>query len=247
MAEICPLYCGTCTHSCNDTDASCGSWAMQGECEANPDAMLRLCPTSCGLCTPECKDLKEECPGWGAAGECNENPEFMIRNCPVTCEACKSTCKDMQSDCPGWVADGECYKVRAPPMRARTCPRPAARWSPPARLLTPTFVSSQNPGFMYKECPSSCGVCENMKCSDNNSTQCAIWAEAGECLNNPLAVMKECPDACGVRRARTAPPPCPTAACPPAPSPLRLASPLPWYGLASCLLPLASRTLHPAS
>ena len=69
MAEVCPLSCGTCTHTCNDTDASCGAWAMQGECEANPDAMLRICPTSCGLCTPECKDLKEECPGWGAAGE----------------------------------------------------------------------------------------------------------------------------------------------------------------------------------
>jgi len=50
-------------HSCNDTDPSCGSWAQQGECDTNPDAMLRLCPTSCGLCTPECKDLKEECTG----------------------------------------------------------------------------------------------------------------------------------------------------------------------------------------
>lgn len=120
MAEVCPLSCGTCTHACNDTDASCGSWAQAGECESNPDAMLRLCPTSCGLCTPECKDLKEECPGWGAAGECNENPEFMIRNCPVTCEACKSTCKDVQSDCPGWTADGECYKN--PGFMYKECP-----------------------------------------------------------------------------------------------------------------------------
>ena len=35
MAEICPLSCGTCTHSCNDTDVSCGSWAQAGECETN--------------------------------------------------------------------------------------------------------------------------------------------------------------------------------------------------------------------
>ena len=73
MAIECPLSCGICTHTCNDTDPSCGAWATAGECEENPDSMLRLCPTSCGLCTPECKDLKEECPGWGAAGECNEN------------------------------------------------------------------------------------------------------------------------------------------------------------------------------
>ena len=50
----------------------------------------------------------------------------------------------------------------------------------------------------YKECPKSCGVCEGVKCSDNNSTQCEIWADAGECLNNPLAVMKECPESCGL-------------------------------------------------
>ena len=110
MQIECPLSCGICTHSCNDTDVSCGAWATAGECEANPDAMLRLCPTSCGLCTPECKDSNKECPGWGAAGECNTNPEFMIRTCPVTCEACKATCKDLQPDCPGWVAEGECFK-----------------------------------------------------------------------------------------------------------------------------------------
>ena len=42
-------------------------------------------------------------------------------------------------------------------------------------------------------------MCEGVKCADKNSTQCEIWAEAGECINNPLAVMKECPDSCGVR------------------------------------------------
>merc|ERR1719265_1680405 len=56
----------------------------------------------------------------------------------------------------------------------------------------------KNPGFMYKECPNSCGVCEGVKRADKNATQCEIWADAGECINNPLAVMKECPDSCGV-------------------------------------------------
>ena len=125
MAIECPLSCGICTHSCNDTDVSCGAWATAGECEANPDAMLRICPTSCGLCTPECKDGNKECAAWGAAGECNTNPEFMIRTCPVTCEACKATCKDVQADCPGWTADGECFKnpgyMCATASRAETC------------------------------------------------------------------------------------------------------------------------------
>merc|ERR1719353_1997579 len=51
---------------------------------------------------------------------------------------------------------------------------------------------------MYKECPGSCGVCDGIKCADYNATQCQIWADAGECINNPLAVMKECPDSCGL-------------------------------------------------
>ena len=54
------------------------------------------------------------------------------------------------------------------------------------------------PPRRYKECPNSCGVCEGVKCADKNATQCEIWADAGECINNPLAVMKECPDSCGV-------------------------------------------------
>jgi len=57
----------------------------------------------------------------------------------------------------------------------------------------------KNPGFMYKECPGSCGVCDGLKCADGNVTQCEIWAEAGECLANPLAVMKECPASCAPR------------------------------------------------
>ena len=82
--------------------------------------------------------------------------------------------------------------VRAAP-RLELWPNPTVL-SP--RALPPR--SFKNPGFMYKTCPLSCGVCEGVKCADKNSTQCEIWAEAGECLNNPLAVMKECPEACGL-------------------------------------------------
>ena len=166
MAEICPLSCGVCSHVCNDTDASCGSWAQQGECESNPDAMLRICPTSCGLCTPECKDLKPDCPGWGASGECNENPEYMVRNCPVTCEACKSTCKDVQSDCPGWTADGECYKN--PGFMYKECPgscgvcegvKCADKNVTQCQIWADAGECVNNPLAVMKECPDSCGVC----------------------------------------------------------------------------------------
>ena len=35
-------------------------------------------------------------------------------------------------------------------------------------------------------------------CSDFNTTQCHIWADSGQCAENPLAVMKQCPESCGV-------------------------------------------------
>jgi len=52
---------------------------------------------------------------------------------------------------------------------------------------------------MYKTCPFSCGVCsEGPVCEDKNRTQCHIWADADECLHNPIAVVKDCPESCGV-------------------------------------------------
>ena len=34
-------------------------------------------------------------------------------------------------------------------------------------------------------------------CLDHNQTQCHIWADTGECANNPAAVIKDCPQTCG--------------------------------------------------
>ena len=45
----------------------------------------------------------------------------------------------------------------------------------------------------------SCGVCDGIKCADNNSTQCAIWGEE-QCAANPGAMLRECPETCGVCR-----------------------------------------------
>ena len=34
-------------------------------------------------------------------------------------------------------------------------------------------------------------------CLDHNQTQCHIWADTDECVNNPAAVIKDCPQTCG--------------------------------------------------
>lgn len=76
----CPLSCGTCSFECFDKHPEdCPNWAQSGQCNDNPEFMLKECPTSCGLCKNECKDLKLQCAGWAEANGCNDNPEFMVR------------------------------------------------------------------------------------------------------------------------------------------------------------------------
>ena len=66
MAVTCPLSCSVCTHTCNDTHASCPEWAKMGECKENAHWMLKECPTSCGVCVPQCEDSLKECAGWAS-------------------------------------------------------------------------------------------------------------------------------------------------------------------------------------
>ena len=35
---------------CHDKDPSCLTWAIDGQCEKNPEGMLTLCPAACGVC-----------------------------------------------------------------------------------------------------------------------------------------------------------------------------------------------------
>ena len=53
----------------------------------------------------------------------------------------------------------------------------------------------ENPGFMLKTCPVSCGVCEG-KCKDTMN-DCPGWASKGECINNPGHSLINCPLSCG--------------------------------------------------
>jgi hypothetical protein len=43
---------GTCTtdESCVDKDSKCQAFAAHGECESNPEWMLKNCPASCKHC-----------------------------------------------------------------------------------------------------------------------------------------------------------------------------------------------------
>mmetsp|Transcript_20733 Transcript_20733/g.23816 ORF Transcript_20733/g.23816 Transcript_20733/m.23816 type:complete len:522 (-) Transcript_20733:45-1610(-) len=61
----------------------------------------------------------------------------------------------------------------------------------------------ENPDFMSKNCPMSCGICgidesiaQRKDCKDMHE-KCAFWAEKSECTNNPSYMMSHCMMSCG--------------------------------------------------
>jgi len=54
----------------------------------------------------------------------------------------------------------------------------------------------ENLEFMFKTCPTACGVCKP-KCYDKDEAKCGAWARAGECKKN-TAILSLCPISCGV-------------------------------------------------
>eukprot|EP00045_Choanoeca_perplexa_P005477 m.46364 g.46364 ORF g.46364 m.46364 type:complete len:279 (+) comp13144_c0_seq1:185-1021(+) len=96
---------------CEDQNDLCDWYARPGEtgfdgkdgqCEANPDYMLKQCPVSCGQCKvlPEpnipCLDLYKKCEYWAEPGkvsekgECVHNKAWMLKYCRRSCDpACQ--------------------------------------------------------------------------------------------------------------------------------------------------------------
>jgi len=193
---------------CNDNDLSCASWANNKECEgSNADVVKKSCPHSCSVCTHICRDVEAGCPDWAANGnQCKENPDFMLKNCPTSCGICKPKCYDKDDACGGWARNGECKKN---PSITATCPVSCGICSSLCSDVhndCPQWAAggdcNTNPGFMLKQCPFSCNVCDVKEhgtkyCADRDHEQCLVWGEH-ECGNNPAAVMRLCPKMCGL-------------------------------------------------
>merc|ERR1712142_1119617 len=106
------MYCGGTgpnppPETCEDNHNRCAEWAARGECEKNPNYMLRNCKKSCKVCskgpdpTPgptanppptDCKDGHSRCAEWAARdpSECTKNPKYMLRVCKKSCKVCKA-------------------------------------------------------------------------------------------------------------------------------------------------------------
>merc|ERR1712060_349833 len=97
-----------------------GGWGAAGECNENPEFMIRNCPVTCEACKSTCRDVKNDCPGWTADGECYKNPGFMFKECPLSCGVCEGVkCADNNAtqcavwadhdeSCGGWAKEDQC-------------------------------------------------------------------------------------------------------------------------------------------
>lgn len=114
MMKNCPFSCSVCSvdgadssASDDDTDAAgdggvrdichddrarmCKTWVANGECDSNPEFMLRQCAKSCNLCKHVCQDHDASCSAWAQAEKgCEDNKAFMHRNCPASCGVCQA-------------------------------------------------------------------------------------------------------------------------------------------------------------
>eukprot|EP00049_Salpingoeca_infusionum_P009691 m.164727 g.164727 ORF g.164727 m.164727 type:complete len:270 (+) comp14409_c0_seq2:407-1216(+) len=74
-------------------------------------------------------------------------------------------------------------------------------WAMPGELgISSLGECTNNPSFMRKNCPLSCGLCavpeEPVVPCDNLYKKCETWAESGECDKNPGWMLKNCRQAC---------------------------------------------------
>merc|ERR1712046_255796 len=103
QAALAKKYAG-----CMDEHGSCGRWARDGECDANPSFMHKVCRSSCAECeSVKCHDNQDGCAAWAGNGQCESNSNFMLKECPFSCRVCgidfKPECRRDKAMWPGGV------------------------------------------------------------------------------------------------------------------------------------------------
>ncbi len=205
MAEICPLSCGTCTHSCNDTDASCGSWAQAGECESNVRGSL-----------PGATSQQMYLPL--VPGAHKSALDVHVRS-PTPCFACarrRAACARPSARISRRSAQAGVRLASATRVRA------AARLFNGGTTCHGTNSHSRfhacplrvhglptDPEFMIRNCPVTCEACKST-CKDVQS-DCPGWTADGECYKSES--LRLCQTLAYTSRAAPVPSQ-PTAWCP---------------------------------
>ncbi|KAI8781987.1 cysteine-rich venom protein LIO1 [Biomphalaria glabrata] len=160
---------------CNDKAGGCAAWAKNGQCQSNPNYMLKDCKKSCDVCKAkggsvnqggedkggsvnqggedgDCNDNAGGCAAWAKDGQCQINPKYMLKNCKKSCDVCKAK--------GGSVNQGGEDKG-----------------------------GSVNQGGEDEDC-------------NDNAGGCAAWAKDRQCQINPKYMLKNCKKSCNVCKAK---------------------------------------------
>lgn len=187
---------------CVNTHNMCESWASSGECEHNPDYMIRNCRKACKKCDDgTCKNLFDDsnCDTWARSGECLTNTKWMPKHCAKSCNTgpCEghhdnrptarpiettpkgpTICKNehsSDSECKAWADYGEC--INNANWMERNC---AKAWCTGVCAGRDTDVEPDDAG-----------------CFDDNEA-CQDWAAAGYCNGGNAYVLRHCTKSCNI-------------------------------------------------
>jgi len=82
IAQINKMYNCNVGKACVDKSEHCNWWAGEGDCDTNPDYMLKDCAKSCAEVAG---DKNVHCSAWANSGQCQKNSDWMSLNCKKSC------------------------------------------------------------------------------------------------------------------------------------------------------------------
>ena len=158
---------------CEDYGEHCQIQAERGDCEHNPDFMLRQCAKSCNACGP-CTDQYDECLFWAEHGECQSNPKFMLVFCRISCNNCAGPPNDEDFGVEQNLNDLEHQEGIVKALEDMKAYFKALRNDPETTTKMHTML-------------------DNCK---NKEENCALWKVLGECEANPAYMKLSCAPLC---------------------------------------------------
>ena len=225
MLKHCPVACGGNVNDhrrgpddeeeddddCQDEHERCSVWAGLGECEANPDDMLKHCAKSCDACGMnrdeeeeenvdneydeeeeiECEDTDRRCSSWAKSGECKANPNYMHSNCAKSCGTCgKPRRKPAQEEVP--VDHSEAYGRNLMDRSKKFGEEQKAEGAERTAILDRIESTIQ---YIASEQVTELPVNIRRECK-NRHELCTFWQVIGECEKNQAYMQTNCAAAC---------------------------------------------------
>ena len=201
MSEKCPGSCAAASKKAKvkrgsppppsgpqDANANCGPWASAGECDNNPDYMLKECPHACANGGDDqaggaaLQDIHQDCAAWVSDGECYRNPAFMLQQCKASCskfaQENDNILQDTSETCVNFALRGGC--------------------DTDAKKATTTCRASCHIKRICANHTAEVPCSRALRCEaiGDHKSDCPRRAAEGKCASDPTRMLKECLKSC---------------------------------------------------